>query len=79
MSRRHYRSRLLTWVLNSGPDDPVYNLYLMLGPLLILFVVLVGRNSMTTVLVAGYIVGFVVYTIYNVSTTLEHPDWVQHP
>ncbi|RZH68704.1 hypothetical protein [Natrinema altunense] len=79
MSRRRYRSRLLTWIVNAGPSDTVLNLYLVLGPLLIVLVTVVGRTAATTIIVAGYVVGFVGYTIYNALTTTGRPDWIRHP
>ncbi|ELY79492.1 hypothetical protein [Natrinema sp. J7-1] len=57
----------------------VLNLYLVLGPLLIVLVTVVGRTAATTVIVAGYVIGFVGYTIYNALTTTGQPDWIRHP
>lgn len=79
MTERRPRSPLLRWVKESGPDDRVFNICLVLGPFVIALVAVFGRTLATTVLVAGYVVGFVAYTVYNGLRTEERLEWVQHP
>lgn len=79
MSGRRLRSPILKWVINAGPDDPVLNLWLLLGPFLITLVAVVGRNTVTTLLVRGYITAFVIHSVYNVLTSPERFNRVSHP
>jgi hypothetical protein len=79
VSRRRPRNRILQWVVRSGPDDPIYNLWLLSGPLLIVLVAVVGKNAVTTLLAAGYVVGFITHTAYNAFETTGRPGWIRRP
>lgn len=61
MNRYRPRSHILDWVINSGPDDPILNIFHFLGPSLIIVVAVVGRTTQTTSIVTGYLVVVVTY------------------
>lgn len=65
MSQYRPRSHILRWVIKSGPNDPVLNLFHFLGPLLITVVAVVGRTTATASVVTSYLVVVVVYIIYK--------------
>ena len=50
-----------------GPGDPLYDVLLIAGPLVVLILALAGRNVVTVALAAGYVVGFVAVLAYHVS------------
>ncbi|MFB6113578.1 MAG: hypothetical protein ABEJ58_05685 [Halodesulfurarchaeum sp.] len=50
-------------LLEGHTADPVFDAFIVLGPLLILFIALQGRTRVTTLLASGYLIGFVGYTL----------------
>ncbi|SEP95173.1 hypothetical protein [Natrinema salaciae] len=52
-------------LLESGAEDRVFDSLLLVGPLLILFIAVVGRSVLTTGLAVTYVVFFVVYVLYR--------------
>ncbi|MFB6072038.1 MAG: hypothetical protein ABEJ88_03630 [Halobacterium sp.] len=48
-----------------GPQDPVFDSLILLGPIVIVAVAAVGRNAATTALAVGYLASFVLYTLYK--------------
>jgi len=61
MSRDRPRSHILRWVINSGPDDQILNIFHILGLPLITVVAAVGRTMLTTSIVTGYLVVVAAY------------------
>lgn len=56
---------LLGSVLEFGAQDRVLDTILLLGPVVLLAMVLLGRTTLTTALVASYVAVFAIYAIYN--------------
>jgi len=52
-------------VFEAGADNRVFDLLLLLGPLVIGLVVVLGRSFVTEVLAVAYISVFVTYTLYH--------------
>jgi len=52
-------------LLESGAEDRVFDSLLLVGPLLILFIALVGRSILTTGLALSYVVFFTTYVLYR--------------
>ncbi|MFB1062786.1 hypothetical protein [Natrinema sp. H-ect4] len=52
-------------LLESGAEDRVFDSLLLVGPLLILFIALVGRSILTTGLALSYVVFFTAYVLYR--------------
>ncbi|WP_323676276.1 hypothetical protein [Halorubellus sp. PRR65] len=52
-------------VFEAGADDRVFDSLLLLGPLVIVLVVVLGRSVVTEVLALGYIAVFVTYALYR--------------
>lgn len=48
-----------------GPDDPTFDSLLLIGPLVILIVVLLGRTPITIGIAAIYLLAFVGYVLYK--------------
>lgn len=58
----------LRWVLDTGPDDRVFDSLLVSGPLLIVLLALLGRTPLTTTIAVGYLGVFAGYTLYKWAT-----------
>lgn len=52
-------------VFRFGARDRVLDTYLVLGPLVILLFVILGRNLFTVLITGLYILSFVAYVFYN--------------
>lgn len=52
-------------LLESGAEDRVFDSLLFVGPLLILFIALVGRSTLTTGLAVSYVIFFTAYVLYR--------------
>lgn len=52
-------------VFEAGADNRVFDLLLLLGPLVIGLVVILGRSLVTEVLAVAYIAVFVTYALYH--------------
>lgn len=52
-------------VFRFGARDRVLDTYLVLGPLVILLFVILGRNLFTVLITGLYIFSFVAYVFYN--------------
>ncbi|WP_137285022.1 hypothetical protein [Halorussus salinisoli] len=52
----------------AGPSDRVFDSLLLAGPLLIVFVALVGRSLLTTLLTVSYLATFIGYTFFKATT-----------
>lgn len=59
---------VLAWILDTGPDDRVFDSLLLAGPLLIVVLALVGRSPVTVALAVGYLGVFAGYTLYKWAT-----------
>ena len=55
----------VAWLANASPGDPVFDVLMVLGPILLAVVAVVGRTTATTGLVGLYVAAFVVYVVYN--------------
>lgn len=56
---------LLGAVLDSGPDDPVFDALLLAGPVVILLVALLGRRVPSVALAASYLAAVCSYVLYR--------------
>lgn len=56
---------LLAAVLESGADDRVFDSLLLLGPLVIVFVAILGRSLLTEAIALTYVGTFVAYVLYR--------------
>ncbi|ERH05965.1 MAG: hypothetical protein J07HN4v3_01574 [Halonotius sp. J07HN4] len=56
---------LISTVVNSGTDDPVFQVLLLIGPIVIAVIVLFGRSAVTTVLAGSYLAVLIVNTLRN--------------
>ncbi|GAA5050079.1 hypothetical protein [Haladaptatus pallidirubidus] len=61
---------LLRHLARFGGQDNVFDLLLLLGPLLIIVIALVGRTVITTGFTVGYILFFFGYLLYKGSRHL---------
>lgn len=52
-------------VFRFGARDLVLDAILLLGPVVILAMIVVGRNLLTMVVAATYVVSFTAYVLYN--------------
>lgn len=52
---------LVSLVQESGPDDPVFDLVVLVGPLVVLLIAILGRSVFTNALAALYIIVVVTY------------------
>lgn len=50
-------------VFRIGSSDHVFDLFMVIGPILILLIVLLGRNNVTTALATGYVIAFPGYVL----------------
>lgn len=55
---------LREWFREVGPDDPVFDALLVLGPLVIAAAAVAGRTLFTLGVAVGYLVSLVVYVGY---------------
>jgi hypothetical protein len=56
---------VLGWLLRLGPRDRVLNILLICGPLLFALISITGRNPITIMLAALYILAFIVHVGYR--------------
>lgn len=63
MSVRDYL--LISMVVESGPDDRVFDSLLLAGPPIIALIAVLGRTPLTTGVAATYIGVFLTYTLYQ--------------
>lgn len=47
----------------TGPDDRVFDAFILVAPLVVLVIALLGRTGVTTALAAGYLLAFVGYVV----------------
>lgn len=52
-------------VVQSGPNDRIFDSFLLLGPPFIIFIIILGRNILTTTMVSVYLLLFTSYIIYK--------------
>ncbi|MFD1564395.1 hypothetical protein ACFR99_12640 [Haloarchaeobius amylolyticus] len=52
-------------LLEAGAEDRVFDVLLLLGPLIILFIAVVGRSIFTSGVAITYILFFISYIIYR--------------
>lgn len=60
---------LLRRLEDIGPTDPVFDLLVLAGPLVIAAIALLGRTAITTTFATVYVVGFAAYLAWSASTT----------
>lgn len=51
-----------------GPSDPVFDLMVLVGPVVVVLIILLGRNAATTAIAAGYVLAFPAYLAYKAVT-----------
>jgi len=56
---------IVGWVFGAGSSDPIYDLLIAAGPLLVVLVRVVGRTVVSQALVFLYLVSFVGYLLYK--------------
>lgn len=52
-------------IVNSRADYRVYDLFIVIGPLIIILAGVLGRTIFTSALAAGYILAFIMYILYK--------------
>lgn len=52
-------------VFRFGAQNRVLDTYLLLGPIVILIFVIIGRNSFTVLVTGLYVLSFIAYVLYN--------------
>lgn len=52
-----------------GPRDPVFDLFVLVGPVVIALIALFGRTVVTMTTTAAYVLGFLAYLGWNGRTT----------
>lgn len=52
-------------VIEAGPNDRPFDTLMLFGPVFVISVAILGRNAVTTVLGAAYVLGFAVYVLYK--------------
>lgn len=62
---------ILGAVFRSGAQDYVFDVLILLGPLLIVGISIIGRTTFTTVLAGLYIGIFILYVVYKGSQRRE--------
>ncbi|MFC7165415.1 hypothetical protein [Halospeciosus flavus] len=50
-------------LFEAGPDDRVFDAFILVAPLVLLAIAVLGRTTATTVLAGGYVLGFVGYVL----------------
>lgn len=58
-------SPLIRPILAAGPGDRVFDILLLVGPLLIILIAILGRNLLSVTIAAAYIATFVGYIVYK--------------
>ncbi|WP_396613968.1 hypothetical protein ACH9L7_19710 (plasmid) [Haloferax sp. S1W] len=58
-------------LLAAGADDAVFDILLLLGPLVIVLITILGRTSLTVLLAVAYTSVFVGYIAYKSMATTE--------
>lgn len=53
-----------------GPSDPVFDILVITGPVVLTTIAVFGRSHGTTALATAYILGFVGYLVWNATTTI---------
>ncbi|MFB6075249.1 MAG: hypothetical protein ABEJ89_09570 [Haloarculaceae archaeon] len=53
------------WLAEVGTDDPVFDVLLVAGPLVIALIAVLGRSLPTDALAAAYLLSFVGYVAYK--------------
>lgn len=56
---------VITYVFEAGADDRVFDLLLLVGPLIIGVIIVLERSLFTEALAVAYIAVFVAYTLYR--------------
>jgi len=56
---------VVSYVVEAGADDRVFDSLLLIGPLIIGLVIVLDRSLVTESLAAAYIAAFVLYTLYR--------------
>ncbi|MFA9417921.1 hypothetical protein [Natrinema sp. HArc-T2] len=56
-------------LLGAGAEDRVFDVLLLIGPLMILFIAVVGRSILTSAGAIIYILSFISYIIYRSIST----------
>ena len=64
---------LIGSVFRTGADDRVFDTLLILGPALLVVIALLGRQSVTIALAAGYVIVFLAHTVRNWVRTRRPP------
>lgn len=52
-------------LLAAGADDRIFDTLLVLGPVIIVAITLLGRNSASVALAVAYTTGFIAYILYK--------------
>ena len=58
-------------LLSFGPDDAVYDTLILIGPLIVLLFVVVGRNLLTIGVGLAYVLAFVAGVAYHTVGSAE--------
>ncbi len=61
-------------VLRTGANDRLFDTLLLLGAPLLVVIALLGRQPITTLLAAGYVVLFLAHTVHNWTRTRRPPE-----
>lgn len=56
---------LVGWILESGPDDRVFDALLLTGPLIVALIALLGRSQVVEAIVIVYLVAIVGHVVTN--------------
>lgn len=59
------RFPLVEKIIQSGANDRVFDVFLLLGLPLIILIILLGRNALTTIIVSLYLLLFTCYIMYK--------------
>lgn len=65
MRRQGAKRLLVTNIFESGADDPVFDILLVFGVVLLLVIAIVGRSLATQLLATVYVCFFVSYVVYK--------------
>jgi hypothetical protein len=56
---------LIHQIRDWGPDDPTFDTLLLVGPLVVLIFVLLGRTPITVGIAVFYLLSFISYVLYK--------------
>jgi len=56
---------LIGGILGPGPEDPMFGLLMLIGPVSIVLAAVAGRTPITTGLTAAYVLFFFSYVLYR--------------